>query len=111
VFDIEPINLNHREKLMKRATWNGTVIASAADDEIKMVEGNLYFPPHALKLDYLQPSEKVSTCGWKGEAHYYNVVVEGQTNADAAWYYATPLNAAREIAGHVAFWRGILIED
>lgn len=96
---------------MKRATWNGTVIASAADDEIKMVEGNLYFPPHALKLDYLQPSEKVSTCGWKGEAHYYDVVVEGQTNADAAWYYATPLNAAREIAGHVAFWRGILIED
>ena len=96
---------------MKRATWNGTVIAEAANDEIKVVEGNLYFPPGSLKRDHLKPSAKVTTCGWKGEAHYYDVVVEGQTNADAAWYYATPLEAARDITGYVAFWRGVRIEE
>ncbi len=96
---------------MIRAIWNGTVIAEAPSDAVRTVEGNVYFPADALHRQYLRPSQKTTTCGWKGVANYYDVVVEGQENAGAAWYYATPLEAAGDIAGYVAFWRGVEVRS
>ena len=91
-----------------RATWNGAVLAEA--DETVVVEGNHYFPPAALRSEHFAPSSTHTTCPWKGEASYYDVVVDGQRNADAAWYYPEPKDAAKEIEGHVAFWRGVTVE-
>lgn len=93
---------------MAKATWNGAVIAESADTVV--VEGNHYFPPEAIKREHFQPSDHHTTCGWKGEASYYHVVVNGQTNQNAAWYYPTPKDAAREITGRVAFWKGVKVE-
>ena len=88
-----------------QASWNGTVIASS--DDIVTVEGNAYFPPEALVAECFRPSSHRSVCGWKGEAHYYDVVVGDQVNANAAWYYPEPQQAAAEIKGRVAFWKGV----
>jgi uncharacterized protein (DUF427 family) len=93
---------------MAKAIWNGAVIAES--DHTVVVEGNHYFPPEAVKQEYLRPSGTRTTCGWKGQASYYDVVVGGATNRDAAWYYSDPLPAARHIAGHIAFWRGVTVE-
>lgn len=93
---------------MARATWNGAVLAES--DACKIVEGNRYFPPDAVHKDYLRPSDHTTVCSWKGTAGYYDVVVGGQVNKDAAWYYASPSDAAKEISGHVAFWKGVKIE-
>ena len=90
-----------------QASWNGAVIASSED--IVTVEGNAYFPPEALNAACFQPSDRRTTCGWKGEAPYYNVVVDGQVNADAAWFYPEPKQAAAEIKGRVAFWKGVKV--
>ena len=95
---------------MPRATWNGAVIAEAADDEVELVEGNVYFPRTAVRDDLLAPSETHTVCGWKGTASYYDVVVNGERNRDAAWYYQQPKDAARQIAGRIAFWRGVRVE-
>ena len=94
---------------MPRAIWNGTVLAES--DRCKVVEGNQYFPPDAVKRDHLRPSVTHSVCPWKGTASYYDVVVNGQTNKDAAWYYPEPKEAARNIKGYVAFWRGVNVEE
>ena len=94
---------------MPKAIWNGTVIAES--DDTVIVEGNHYFPSDSVKMDYFAESEMTSRCPWKGLANYYTVEVDGQINADAAWYYPTPSNAAREIKDHVAFWRGVQIVD
>ena len=91
-----------------KATWNSTEIARS--DETVVVEGNHYFPPDAVSTEYLQPSSTHTTCPWKGEASYYHVVVNGETNKDAAWYYPEPKAAAAEIKNHIAFWRGVKIE-
>jgi uncharacterized protein (DUF427 family) len=93
---------------MARATWNGTVIAES--DETVVVEGNQYFPMASVVEGVLVPSDKQTVCPWKGTASYYSVVVDGQVNADAAWYYPEPKDAAKEIAGRVAFWRGVTID-
>lgn len=93
---------------MPRATWNGAVLASS--ERTIIVEGNHYFPPEAIRREYLRDSERHTVCGWKGTASYYDVVVGGETNADAAWYYPQPKAAAGEIAGYVAFWRGVKVE-
>ena len=93
---------------MPRATWNGTVLAES--DRCEVVERNLYFPPDSLDRTYFRDSNTHTTCSWKGTASYYDVVVNGQTNRDAAWYYPDPKDAARKIAGHVAFWRGVTVE-
>ncbi len=93
---------------MAKAIWNGTVIAES--DRTEVVEGNHYFPPDAIKSDYFQPSNTHTTCGWKGVASYYTIAVDGQTNPDAAWYYPEPKDAAKKIAGSVAFWRGVKVE-
>jgi uncharacterized protein (DUF427 family) len=90
---------------MARATWNGAVIAES--DTYEVVEGNVYFPPDAVKREHLRDSATHTVCGWKGNASYYDVVVDGQANADAAWYYPEPMDAAASIRGHVAFWKGV----
>jgi uncharacterized protein (DUF427 family) len=91
-----------------RATWNGQVLAES--DRTIVVEGNHYFPPDSLKHELLRPSETHTVCGWKGLCSYYDVVANGQTNHDAAWFYPDPKPAAKEIAGHVAFWKGVRVE-
>ena len=93
---------------MPRAVWNGAVLAES--DRCEVVEGNQYFPADSLDMQYFQPSNTSSTCSWEGVASYYHVVVDGQVNQDAAWYYPMPKDAAKNIAGYVAFWRGILVE-
>ena len=95
---------------MPRATWNGVVIAEAPDDAIETVEGNAYFPAESARREYLQPSKTHTVCGWKGTASYYNVAVNGQVNLDAAWYYPDPKEAARNITGRIAFWKGVTVE-
>jgi uncharacterized protein (DUF427 family) len=91
-----------------KAIWNGAVIADS--DRTVVVEGNHYFPTDAVRQEHLRPSSKHTTCGWKGEASYYDVVVAGQTNEGAAWYYPNPLPAAQHIAGRIAFWKGVRVE-
>lgn len=93
---------------MPRATWNGAVLAQSERCEI--VEGNQYFPPEAVNRAYLKESATHTVCSWKGTASYYDVVVNGETNKDAAWYYPDPKDAARQIKGYIAFWRGVQVE-
>lgn len=91
-----------------KAIWNGQVIAES--DAAKSFDNNHYFPPGALKQGFFRPSQTHSLCPWKGTASYYDVVVDDQTNKDAAWYYPDPKDAAAEIKDHVAFWRGVTVE-
>ena len=93
---------------MVRAVWNGAVIAES--DDTVVVEGNHYFPRSAVDWSKLQESEHTSTCPWKGVAGYFDLVVEGERNRDAAWFYPRPNPAASEIQGRVAFWKGVQIE-
>lgn len=93
---------------MAKATWNGAVIAESSDTVV--VEGNHYFPPAAVKQEYLKGSDTHTVCGWKGTASYYDVVVNGQVNRDAAWYYPTPKPEAKQVAGRIAFWKGVKVE-
>ena len=90
-----------------KAICNGVVIAES--DDTVVVEGNHYFPPEALKKEYFEPSGHTTVCPWKGTASYYHVTVNGQRNEDAAWYYPTPKEAAKNIAGRVAFWKGVQV--
>lgn len=92
-----------------RAVWNGTVVAES--DDTVVVEGNHYFPPDSVAREYVAPSDTHSTCPWKGEASYYSLEVAGQRNPDAAWYYPAPMEAAAQIRDHVAFWRGVTVEE
>ena len=96
---------------MTKAVWNQAVVAEAAQEDIVVVEGNRYFPAASVNSTLLRPSATHTTCPWKGVASYYDVVVDGQVNKDAAWYYPEPKDAAREIAGRVAFWRGVTVAD
>jgi uncharacterized protein (DUF427 family) len=93
---------------MPRAIWNGAVLAES--DRCEVVEGNQYFPPESVRSEYLKPTETHTVCPWKGTASYYDVVVDGKTNRDAAWYYPKAKEAARNIEGYVAFWRGVTVE-
>ena len=90
-----------------QAQWNGQVIASS--DDIVKLEGNAYFPADSLLTTHLRPSSHTSVCGWKGTASYYNVVVNGEVNANAAWFYPDPKPAADAIRGRVAFWKGVQV--
>jgi uncharacterized protein (DUF427 family) len=92
---------------VQQAIWKDTVIAES--DRTVVVEGNHYFPPDSVNREHLQPSETRTRCFWKGTASYYDVVVDGQRNRDAAWYYPEPAAAAREIAGYIAFWHGVKV--
>ena len=95
---------------MPKAIWNGAVLAEADASECEIVEGNVYFPKHAVRREFLHPSTTHTVCPWKGTASYYDVVVNGETNRDAAWYYPDPKDAARQIQGRVAFWRGVEVQ-
>ena len=90
-----------------KAVWKGVTLAESADTVI--VEGNHYFPSEAIKRDLFRPSETHTTCPWKGTASYYDVVVDGQINKDAAWYYPHPKDAAKSVTDRVAFWKGVKV--
>lgn len=92
-----------------QAIWNGAVLAQS--DETVVVEGNHYFPADSVDRRYVRDSATTSFCPWKGTASYYTVVVDGQQNADAAWYYPAPKEAAAQIKDHVAFWKGVTVQD
>ncbi len=93
---------------MPKAVWNGVVLAES--DRTEVVEGNQYFPPDSIHCEYFQDSSTHTTCPWKGIASYFNLIVDGQTNKDAAWYYPTPKDAAKNITGYIAFWKGVKVE-
>jgi uncharacterized protein (DUF427 family) len=93
---------------MPKATWNGAVIAES--DRCEVVEGNQYFPPDSIKREYFKDSSTHTTCPWKGVASYYSLEIDGQENKDAAWYYPTPKDAAKNITGYIAFWKGVKVE-
>jgi uncharacterized protein (DUF427 family) len=88
-----------------KAIWNGAVLAESNATEV--VEGNQYFPPDSIKREFFSPSATTTVCGWKGTASYYTVNVGGKKNPDAAWYYPTPKDAAKNISGYIAFWKGV----
>ena len=92
-----------------KAIWNGAVLAES--DDTVVVEGNHYFPPEALNRAYFVESDHHTRCPWKGLASYYTIAVEGERNANAAWYYPDPSDAARQIKDHVAFWKGVQVTD
>ena len=88
-----------------KAIWNEQVIAES--NETIVIEGNHYFPPSSVNQEYLKKSETHTTCHWKGEASYYSLQVNGQENADAAWYYPEAKELAKNIEGYIAFWKGV----
>jgi uncharacterized protein (DUF427 family) len=92
-----------------KAIWNGQVIAESSDTVV--VEGNHYFPAESVKKEFLRDSATHTTCHWKGLASYYSLEVDGQTNKDAAWYYPAPKDAAKQITGYIAFWKGVKVEQ
>jgi len=92
-----------------RAVWNGTVVAES--DDTVVVERSHYFPPESIKREYFAESDHHTVCPWKGKASYYHLEVDGEVNRDAAWYYIEPSEAAAEIRDHVAFWKGVRIEE
>ena len=93
---------------MPKAVWNGQVVAES--DKTVVVEGNHYFPPDSIKLEFLRDSNDHTRCPWKGVASYYDVAVNGDVNRGAAWYYPDPSAAASQITGYIAFWRGVKVE-
>ena len=95
---------------MPKATWNGVVLAEADAAKVQLVEGNVYFRPEAVNRAYFRDSQTHTVCPWKGTASYYDVVVDGKINKDAAWYYPDTKPAANNVKGFVAFWKGVSVE-
>jgi uncharacterized protein (DUF427 family) len=93
---------------MPKATWNNAVLADSEQTEI--VDGNHYFPIDSLNSEFFRESDAHTVCGWKGTASYYDVVVDGQVNEQAAWYYPDPKDAAANLKGCVAFWKGVQVD-
>ena len=91
-----------------KAIWNGAVIAQSV--ETVVLEGNHYFPADSLNREYVSFSNHHTMCSWKGQASYYSLLVNVEMNTDAAWYYPAPKQAAENITGLVAFWKGVKIE-
>ncbi len=96
---------------MPKASWNGKALALADASEMQLVEGNVYFPPGKEDRALLKESDTHTVCPWKGAASYYDVVVDGKTNKDVAWYYPETKEAARHVKGYVAFWKGVAVEN
>lgn len=94
---------------MKKAIWNGQVIAQS--DKTVMIEGNAYFPADSIMKEHFKASDTHTTCPWKGVASYYNIEVDGQVNKDAAWYYPKTSDMAKSIEGHIAFWKGVTVQE
>jgi uncharacterized protein (DUF427 family) len=95
--------------LSMKASWKGATIAQS--DDTVIVEGNHYFPLSAVAMEYMTPSETKTICPWKGIASYFSINIRGQINEDAAWYYPAPKDAAKNIQGRVAFWRGVEVSE
>ena len=93
---------------MPKAIWNGQVLAES--DRTEVVENNQYFPPDSINQEFFHPSSTHTTCPWKGVASYYTIVVDGQENPDAAWYYPETKEKANNIKGYIAFWKGVRVE-
>jgi uncharacterized protein (DUF427 family) len=91
-----------------KAIWNKEILADS--NETVVVEGNHYFPVRSLNMQFFKKSDKNTVCSWKGTASYYDVEVNGQLNKDAAWYYPEPKSAASNIAGYIAFWKGVVVQ-
>jgi uncharacterized protein (DUF427 family) len=100
---------NEEHSIMAKAVWNGVVLAES--DQTVVVEGNHYFPPESVKMEYFRDSTHHTTCPWKGLASYYTIEVDGNRNENAAWYYPTPKDAAKQITGRVAFWKGVQVTE
>ncbi len=99
-----------------KALWNNQVIAETPKEDLIRIEGNYYFPPESIDKDNFQPSQHTTHCFWKGESKYYDVVVDGKVNNDAAWYYPTPMAGSvervkKDFSNYVAFWHGVEITD
>ncbi|MDC0257492.1 DUF427 domain-containing protein [Crocinitomicaceae bacterium] len=94
---------------MKKATWNGQVIAES--EKTIIIEGNHYFPPNTLNKEFLKESDTHTVCPWKGTASYYSIEVDGKTNQDSAWFYPETKELAKSIRGYIAFWKGVIIEE
>jgi uncharacterized protein (DUF427 family) len=92
-----------------KAIWNGATIAES--DDTVVVEGNHYFPAASLKREHVAFSNHRTSCAWKGQAHYYSLLVDGEMNPDAVWYYPEPSEAAQQIKDRVAFWKGVQVVD
>ena len=93
---------------MAKAMWNGQTVAES--ENFQTVEGNVYFPEETVNRQFLRPSSTSSSCPWKGQARYFTLLVDGQENPDAAWYYPDPKPAARQVKHHIAFWRGVEVQ-
>lgn len=99
-----------------KATWNNTTIAESPRENLIRIEGNWYFPPESMNKEFFKGSDHHTTCFWKGEASYYDVVVDGQVNAFGAWYYAQPMAGSiervkQDFTNYVAFWNGIVVTE
>ena len=92
-----------------KATWNNTVIAESQDTVL--VEGNHYFPESSLKREFVTFSNHKTVCAWKGQASYYSLLVNGELNSDAVWYYPTPKAGAEQVQGRVGFWKGVIVRE
>ena len=92
-----------------KAIWNDVTLAES--DETISIEGNHYFPPESIKKEYFKQSDYHTACPWKGEASYYNIIVDEEMNSDSAWFYPDPKEAAKEIKDYVAFWKGVKVVD
>jgi uncharacterized protein (DUF427 family) len=101
--------IKERYLIMSKAIWNGKVIAES--EKVIKVEGNSYFPPESIKKEFFQENDYHTVCPWKGKASYYDIVVDGKTNPNAAWYYPQPSSAAQDIKDYVAFWKGVTVEN
>ena len=88
-----------------KAMWKNIILAESSGAIV--IEGNHYFPPESVKKEYLKESDTQTACPWKGEAHYYHMVVNDEVNKDAAWYYPEPKEAAKQIKNYVAFWKSV----
>lgn len=106
---IEALSAREDGISMIQAIWKNQVIAES--DDTLYVEGNHYFPMNAVKQSFLETSDTTSFCSWKGIANYFNLVVNGEANEDAAWYYEAPTDAASKLAGRIAFWRGVQVVE
>ena len=99
-----------------KAIWNNKVVAEAEKDKLIYIEGNWYFPPETVKMEYFSPTDKHTTCFWKGLASYYNLDVDGKVNEDCAWYYPDPTPSAidkvkKDFTSYVAFWNGVQVTE
>ncbi len=92
-----------------KAIWNGQILAES--DETIIIEGNHYFPPESINKEFFSTTDSHTVCPWKGEASYYDIKVNGDTNEDAAWYYPSPKEAALKIKDYVAFWHGVEVTN